>query len=213
MDVCRFCLSDDNEQINPLLSPCLCAGTMKFVHRNCLTQWRTVAPFDRFRVNCQLCNTPYILQHRWLVENIPAPNHIWDNFLNQTFLITIFVHYIHLLVMSQYFYKFINPFQHIKSAFELNSGFSIFVFNSILCGVTLVYSAYYLFLIKNVINKRLYVYHISFYFLRYFGGCVIVLYFIQRTIFPFSILYVYLLSYFNTIHIQTLQKINTIGNF
>jgi len=213
MDVCRFCLSDDNERINPLLSPCLCAGTMKFVHRNCLTQWRTVAPFDRFKVNCQLCNTPYNLQHRWLMEHIPVSNHIWDNFLNQTFLITIFVHYIHLLVISQYFYMFINPFQHIKSAFELNSGFSIFVFNSILFCVTSMYASYYAFLIKNVINRRLYVYHISFDCLRYLGGCTVVLYFIQHTIFPFSLLYVYLMAYFNTIHIQTLQKINTLGTF
>lgn len=37
--VCRICLGDDNEADNPLLTPCKCAGTMKFIHILCLQKW------------------------------------------------------------------------------------------------------------------------------------------------------------------------------
>ena len=37
--VCRICLGDDNESDNPLLTPCKCAGTMRFIHIKCLQGW------------------------------------------------------------------------------------------------------------------------------------------------------------------------------
>ena len=39
LPICRICLSeegDDQRNINPLFSPCKCAGTMKYIHLNCL---------------------------------------------------------------------------------------------------------------------------------------------------------------------------------
>lgn len=37
--VCRICLSDESDQNNPLFSPCKCAGTMKYIHVDCLREW------------------------------------------------------------------------------------------------------------------------------------------------------------------------------
>ena len=42
--VCRICLGteaedEDEEGVNPLFAPCICAGTMKFVHLECMKQW------------------------------------------------------------------------------------------------------------------------------------------------------------------------------
>ena len=37
--ICRICLSDDYEQDNPMISPCKCKGTMKFIHLECLKEW------------------------------------------------------------------------------------------------------------------------------------------------------------------------------
>lgn len=34
---CRFCLGDDDQ--DNMISPCLCTGSSKFVHRGCLDQW------------------------------------------------------------------------------------------------------------------------------------------------------------------------------
>jgi len=36
LPLCRICLSEENEALNPLFSPCKCSGTMKFIHLNCL---------------------------------------------------------------------------------------------------------------------------------------------------------------------------------
>jgi len=36
--ICRICLSEEGDDAvaNPLFSPCKCAGTMKYIHLNCL---------------------------------------------------------------------------------------------------------------------------------------------------------------------------------
>lgn len=36
---CRICLSDVQSRANPLISPCKCSGTMKFIHLECLQEW------------------------------------------------------------------------------------------------------------------------------------------------------------------------------
>lgn len=36
---CRICLSEYPEPGNPFLSPCSCAGTMKYIHVKCLQKW------------------------------------------------------------------------------------------------------------------------------------------------------------------------------
>ena len=56
--ICRICLESDNPE--DLFSPCLCDGTSKYVHRNCLNQWRILHDInsDNFK-KCELCQTVY----------------------------------------------------------------------------------------------------------------------------------------------------------
>lgn len=64
---CRICFTGDEEAANPLLSPCSCIGSMKYIHYNCLKTWldmRMVARVhDNFRyfmwksLDCELCKT------------------------------------------------------------------------------------------------------------------------------------------------------------
>jgi hypothetical protein len=53
---CWICLDTDNEQ--DFISPCLCRGSIKFVHRACLDNWRATKPdaFDR----CNQCHFKYV---------------------------------------------------------------------------------------------------------------------------------------------------------
>jgi len=38
--VCRICLSEDiSDKEDPMISPCKCSGTMKYIHLQCLTEW------------------------------------------------------------------------------------------------------------------------------------------------------------------------------
>ena len=36
---CRICFCKDNLSINPLITPCKCSGSMKYIHVNCLKNW------------------------------------------------------------------------------------------------------------------------------------------------------------------------------
>lgn len=36
--ICRICLYNDFDSTNPLISPCSCAGSMKYIHLSCLQQ-------------------------------------------------------------------------------------------------------------------------------------------------------------------------------
>ena len=37
--ICRICLNDENDPNNPMMNPCKCSGTMKYIHFFCLKQW------------------------------------------------------------------------------------------------------------------------------------------------------------------------------
>ncbi len=36
---CRICLGEGGEPGNPLVCPCKCSGTMKYIHIKCLQKW------------------------------------------------------------------------------------------------------------------------------------------------------------------------------
>lgn len=66
---CRICLSESNETENPLIAPCKCDGTMKFIHIRCLQQClrsKIASRYSDFTVSfswkklcCDLCKKAY----------------------------------------------------------------------------------------------------------------------------------------------------------
>ena len=50
--VCRICLYDDSDSQNPLISPCSCSGSMRYIHLGCLQQWLTSRMISRNTENC-----------------------------------------------------------------------------------------------------------------------------------------------------------------
>jgi len=36
---CRICLDESETEENPFITPCKCAGSMKFIHLICLQEW------------------------------------------------------------------------------------------------------------------------------------------------------------------------------
>ena len=66
---CRICLSEQYEPENPLISPCNCGGTMKFIHLKCLQQClmsklttkssEFVLSFSWKKLGCDLCKKTY----------------------------------------------------------------------------------------------------------------------------------------------------------
>lgn len=66
---CRICMCDIEKEDDPLVSPCMCSGTMKFIHMQCLQRWvstnRTIKNTDctasySFKIhNCEVCKQPF----------------------------------------------------------------------------------------------------------------------------------------------------------
>ncbi|OMJ87431.1 hypothetical protein SteCoe_10849 [Stentor coeruleus] len=64
---CRICLSESSSPDDPLICPCKCAGTMKYVHLNCLKEWIKSKLNSRVTekgmsvymkdLSCELCNS------------------------------------------------------------------------------------------------------------------------------------------------------------
>ena len=71
--VCRICYLEEDENCieNPLVQPCICTGSVKFIHLNCLRKWvstRSCVKIDNSSecciflikpVECELCKTKF----------------------------------------------------------------------------------------------------------------------------------------------------------
>lgn len=68
---CRFCWSSVTEPTNPLITSCKCAGSVRFIHYNCLKQWlegkKSVKQGDNYTsifwksFECEICKKAYPL--------------------------------------------------------------------------------------------------------------------------------------------------------
>ncbi len=65
---CRICLDDD--KIEKMISPCLCRGTNKYVHIDCLNQWRCLSYTEDSATKCPTCKFDYVLEIKENNDNI-----------------------------------------------------------------------------------------------------------------------------------------------
>eukprot|EP01048_Picozoa_sp_COSAG05_P019516 COSAG05_NODE_3078_length_2344_cov_1.261470_2_plen_697_part_01 len=65
--VCRICM--EGLDAGELFSPCLCRGSMRFVHRECLDRWRHASSNARSVHECVTCEFTYVLR-RPLLTNL-----------------------------------------------------------------------------------------------------------------------------------------------
>ena len=70
---CRICFETEIDENDPLLNPCKCDGTSKYVHKSCLNAWRLSASedtidFSERKIKCMECKHHYeigeIIQHQ-----------------------------------------------------------------------------------------------------------------------------------------------------
>lgn len=54
---CRICLSDD--LIENMICPCLCTGTNKYVHEECLKKFIMFSNNESFKKECYICKNEY----------------------------------------------------------------------------------------------------------------------------------------------------------
>jgi hypothetical protein len=56
MYTCRICLDEENDN-SKLIVPCLCKGSMKYIHPTCLDKLRKSNPNEYY--NCKICEYKY----------------------------------------------------------------------------------------------------------------------------------------------------------
>ena len=75
---CRICYLDEETEINPLIQPCLCSGSLKYIHLECLRKWigtrnwtqiennENVCIYLIKEVDCELCKNklPDYIRHK-----------------------------------------------------------------------------------------------------------------------------------------------------
>jgi len=66
MSFCRICLDDENTR--NLIYPCRCRGTSKYVHYECLEEWRVNNPNIDAQVKCMECKSEYRIVNKYPME-------------------------------------------------------------------------------------------------------------------------------------------------
>ena len=56
-DICRICHCEADEE-SPLITPCLCLGSLQHVHQGCIQQWIKSSNTQ----HCELCRFPFVMQ-------------------------------------------------------------------------------------------------------------------------------------------------------
>lgn len=57
---CRSCQEEDPE--SDLIAPCRCSGSIKYVHRKCLDEWRAVSANPESFSKCDICKQLYFME-------------------------------------------------------------------------------------------------------------------------------------------------------
>ncbi len=50
---CRLCLEGEDD--GPLVQPCACRGSIKWIHEHCLDEWRRTSPKEDAAYRCGQC--------------------------------------------------------------------------------------------------------------------------------------------------------------
>ena len=93
--VCRICYSGDTDEENPLIHPCSCTGSLKYIHFNCLKYWieqniiileDNYEFFQRYKYKepiCELCKSKYpgIIIHKGKEYNFLKENNSYENYV------------------------------------------------------------------------------------------------------------------------------------
>ena len=54
---CRLCWGEEDE--GPLVQPCACRGSQKWIHKHCLEKWRRTSPKEDAAYRCGQCMNTY----------------------------------------------------------------------------------------------------------------------------------------------------------
>jgi len=106
---CRICFDSANSE--DMISPCLCRGSSKYVHRECLNFWFKLSENPHARSNCQECQFNY---YKTIPVKIPMNNFIV--FVANYRFITFIVYQLLILIL----YYILEQFYHFEFILDNN---------------------------------------------------------------------------------------------
>ena len=106
---CRICLEED--ELNNLISPCLCKGTLKYVHKNCLNEWRIVSNNEINMKKCSTCNFEYIIKNN---NNCETRTNIILKILEKNIFYKILLNFVFILFSSLLIYIIFQKFNTLQ---------------------------------------------------------------------------------------------------
>ena len=72
---CYICYETGSEG-NPLINPCQCAGSVKYVHLNCLSRWIQPEGSSTVNTHCPVCKAR-CLSLPYCLESLLSSSHLW----------------------------------------------------------------------------------------------------------------------------------------
>lgn len=113
--VCRICLDEEDQK--DLISPCNCSGSTKYIHRDCLENWRATNINEDNYKRCEICHFEYEIEK----QDLPFSSKICKGFLWTLTQIPGFLYItIQLLILLfTYLYYYIDPNLELFIAFDI----------------------------------------------------------------------------------------------
>ena len=136
---CRICYENENENKKKLFSPCVCNGTSKYIHYECLEKWRNKNKTKKPYYYCMECNYKYKFGKKYPEEEFTIFKNRDNNGLDFGICFII-----NILVI-------------IISALLINIDENLYIPNTFFLGNSTSFSNY-----LKYNNKKLYLYYYSF---------------------------------------------------
>ena len=92
---CRICLEDDFEE---MVSPCNCTGSMKNVHRRCLSKWQKYKHLNGY---CEICKFTFLTERIRFVGFRKSCARIYSHMTKEE---NISFYILYFLIAIQYFF-------------------------------------------------------------------------------------------------------------
>ena len=94
-NICRICYNEEEEESNPLIQPCQCSGTMKYIHYKCLKKWIETNSYiiiEKSKIysiinvknfECELCNNkfPDIIEYNGKFLELSNNNFCYEKYI------------------------------------------------------------------------------------------------------------------------------------
>lgn len=113
--ICRICLDEDDQK--DLISPCNCSGSTKYVHRDCLENWRATNINEDNYKRCEICHFEYEMEKQELSRSgTICKNILWC--LSQKTIVLYFIIQLFILLFT-YLYSYLDPNLELFIAFDI----------------------------------------------------------------------------------------------